>query len=298
MENKNPLLQFANTASVYVDLPSLGKYYNEEDHILGIAPDRVPICSMNAKTEMGFNNPDALMGGEAIVNAITQTVIGEINPKKLLVMDVEALLLGAKLASGNREIEYEIECPECGKKGRHGKDIDTLLQQFNVPDDEFVYETKNGLKIYLMPLVWEDHVDITNIVFKQSTLITTAKKEDLSEEFKKRIMTEMLNLLLEIEMKTITYSIQKILIPNGDVITNRELIMEFVENLDKFTIDELSTRITHIRDDFGIDNSSVIVCNSCNHEWEHNSSRYDPTNFFSRPLAQQNSKTDQKSSES
>ena len=298
MENNNPLLQFANTPSVYVDLPSLGKFYNQGDGILGVPPTRVPVCSMNAKTEMGFNNPDALMGGEAIVNALNQTVIGSINPKKLLVIDVEALLLGAKLASGNRDIEYDIQCPKCGKKGRHGKDIDTLLQQFNVPDDEFVYETKNKLKIYLQPLIWEDHVDITNIVFKQSTLITTAKNEELSEEFKKRIMTEMLNLLLEIEMKTITYSIQKITMPTGDEVTDRNLIMEFVENLDKFTIDELSTRITHIRDDFGIDNSSTIICNECEHEWVHQSSRYDPTNFFSKPLAQQNSKNDQKFSKS
>ena len=86
--------------------------------------------------------------------------------------------------------------------------------------------------------------------------------------------------------------------PTGDEVTDRNLIMEFVENLDKFTIDELSTRITHIRDDFGIDNSSTIICNECEHEWVHQSSRYDPTNFFSKPLAQQNSKNDQKFSKS
>lgn len=286
MSSVNPLLDIMKATRRYVTLPSEGKFYNSEvlDNTYEIG-----VSSMSAKDEIMFKNPEALMNGQAVMNLIKNCTVGIKKPEQLNHVDVEALLLGIKSASGESSIEYNVSCPSCEHKGSMELNIESTLEQMTRLKDSYSYELDNGIKIELVPHSYLNHINILTLAFQQKTLIQIGQQSD-NEDVHKQLLSEMRDILTEMKFNNVLFAIDKV-IYNDNIIDDPLHIKEFVEVLPSKDFSQVESLINEFSE-YGVSNIMYPVCSECGHEWEQSLSKFDPTGFFSERSVTQNYNND------
>lgn len=273
----NPLMAFTPHERVYVQLPTEGKFY--DDSVIDLSEGtEVGVKPMSAKDEMMFNNPDALMNGRAVSAVLRNCVPAVKNPAALAVSDIEALLLGIKLASNETSYDINTKCPECSKEGSFSRDIDHLLQTITKHADEYTYDLKNGLVVYLQPNTWTSHSKLQQVAFRQQRLVQVAQNPDLSDTDKQDIFNTVFSEMIELNMDMVCDCIAYIDAPDSKV-KDKKFIREYVETLSKQQVKELSD-IVEVINGVGVSHEMEVACSECEHEWTIEGLRFDPSYFF------------------
>ena len=279
-QSKNPLMAYKPHPRVYVKLPSLGVYY--KDGVVNTTDHEIGICAMSAKDEMALNNPEALMNGRAIIEII-QNCVGAIEDAgELTSADVEVLLLGIRLASGNKTYEVGGICPVCAQKGVFERDIDYVLSQVQHHTEESTEILDTGLIVHLKPNSWKSHSNIQQMAFQRQRLIAVAQDDEVDNETRRQIFQEVFDSMIEINMLLLADCINYIETPEGEV-HDTAFIREYIETLDKNTIKSMSAKIEALNN-IGAPHEMEVVCSNseCNHEWTLEGLRYDPSHFFAQ----------------
>lgn len=279
MNQQNPLHGYFRTIKFYMKLPCAPSMYTE-GVIEYTEEGEVGVMGMTAKDELLIKTPDALLNGEAITGLISSCVPAIKQPKKLIANDIDALLMGIKHASYGDDIETLANCPECSAENKFSINISQSLANIHPLEDEYFIETENRMRIYGTPLTFPLLVKTLQQQFEQEKIITSAKNTELSEEQKMALFSKSINNMAKMSNDLLLGCIQKIVVPDVEApITDKKHIEDFLNNVEKYLIEQVSDLLNKINTD-GMIKTLKAKCTQCEHEWEV-AIDFNPMTFFS-----------------
>jgi rubredoxin len=106
------------TPTQFVELPSLGKHYDEGHPLHN--QETIEIRFMTSKDEDILTSRSLLKKGLAIDRLINNLIVDEnINPSSLLVGDRYAILVAARASAYGHFYETSVSCPSCNTNSKH-----------------------------------------------------------------------------------------------------------------------------------------------------------------------------------
>ena len=273
----NPLAQYMRQASIYVKLPSQGKYYAPGSIQL---PDNgeVPILPMSTRDEITVNTPDALMNGQGVVDMIHSCCPNIKNAWLMPITDLDSILIGIRIASYGEKMDYTSSCPKCDNSDEY--EID-LRQFMDMPVNMAIYDTPfeyKGMKVFVQPLNY-DTLNKQNLEsFEQQRLVTMINDSDLSAEEKQRRFNEIFANMTNYTIANVAGSIEKIVTPEGTVVNNESHISDFVKNAERQFYDTLRNHIAELSKAVPAKDVTT-TCAECKHQYT-TPFTFDQANFF------------------
>lgn len=263
MITNNPLHQYFRRPAVYIRLPSNGKYYDSE--IVDIPESgELPIYPMTAIDDITLKTPDALFNGSAVADVIKSCIPNIKDPWKLNNIDLDAILLAIRAASGEGNLEIESECPACQTSETYSVALAGILSDIKAGD----YDTPlhiDQLKIKFKPLTYKEVNEASKKQFEAQKLFMELEKIENAEEKENKakiILTEVTVLTI----KLIALGIDNIQTPQTSVY-DKEFIIEFLHNCDKNVYEKIKDSLADLRKNTEI-KPFKLKCVSCSHEYE------------------------------
>jgi hypothetical protein len=262
LEN-NPLKQYFRRPAIYLKLPSGGAGY-AEGVITLTETGELPVFPMTAIDEITVKTPDALFNGTAVAEIITSCVPGIKDPWSINSVDLDAILLAVKSATGGNELEVVSVCPKCNEDAKYSVNLVGLLTTLKAGD----YETElplNEMLIKFRPLTFKEMNKASLGQFElQRVFMTIENMEDVEEKTRQTKLA--LKTITDVTMEILSNTIEYIKTPTAYV-KESEYILDFLRNCDK-------NMYTKIRDHNGMlkQQSEVqplsIKCIHCEHEYK------------------------------
>lgn len=263
MINQNPLKQYFRRPAVYVRLPSNGKYY--APGVVNIPENgELPVYPMTAIDDITLRTPDALFNGTAMAEVMRSCIPDIIDPWAINNIDLDAILIAIRSASGDSNLEIESTCPACKEGSTYGVDLIAILSQLKSAD--YITELQiNDLKIKFRPLNYKEMNQAS--VGQFETQRAFAMLEQIQDEGERNLKSkEALQNVTELTMRLLSNAIEYVSTPTIQV-TEKEYILDFLRNCDK-------TAYTNIRDHLSSLRSSTeikplkIKCVHCEHNYD------------------------------
>ena len=132
MTTNNPLGQYFRQPSIYLTLPSRGRYWPDSSLELP-ATGEIPVLPMTTRDEVTLRTPDALMNGAGIVDVVHSCCPNIKDAWKMPSIDVDAVLIAIRIASYGHGMDLDTNCPYCKEENRHGADLRTILSGMTCP---------------------------------------------------------------------------------------------------------------------------------------------------------------------
>lgn len=335
----NPLIDYYRKPEVTVILPA-GEWYHD-DTVEFTDLKEVPVYSMLPAEEIMLLNPDALVSGVAMIEAIKSCVPAVKNPNNLYYPDVNALLLAIQRATYGQKISQRSYCPNCvekrnkllieqveillKKKGKTSEELtkeeideireeadkaiapdiskmqennEILLEPIEtvytydeliglstiLPNEKFV-EIKD-LKVYCSPFKMSDKIKFANLEIKKNQILKRYKMSRSPDEFIDNGFVEQVGQIMDeykvlskMSVDIVKECVLKVSTPDGKEITSRDIINEFVEQLDVTSLYKIRDAIRELNS-MGVPQTLQYECPCCNHKWEDSFNGYNQTDFF------------------
>jgi len=251
MSEESRLAQFYRQPEIYITLP--GSQFYPEGTLELSATGEIPVYPMTAKDDIAIKTPDALISGEAVVQVISSCIPSITDPWQMPATDVDFALIAIRIASFGDEMELEYTCSneECGEEFKVGVNLNQYIEHLGNIDISYEATLINygDLKIHIKPLTYFDLSLIQRRSFEEQRAMEAASQmEELSEEEKQQAYQVILNNLTELNITSITSGVQGIELPDGEVVTKKEEIVDFVNNTSVKLYRKITDAITTIRE--------------------------------------------------
>jgi len=261
--DNNPLKQYFRRPALYIKLPSEGKYY--KPGIVSIPPTgELAIYPMTAIDEITTKTPDALFNGSAMVDLIKSCVPEIKEPWAINSIDLDAILIGIKSASGGNEMEIESQCPACNDTASYGINLTSLLSQLVAGDYDKEMQI-NDLRIKFRPITYKEMNEAGLAQFEIQREFSVLNEEE-NAEVKKQKSQAILKKITTLTIKILTEAIEYIQTPMAKV-DNKEFILDFLNNCDKDMYAKIRDRNTELKTSTEFKPLS-LKCVHCNHLYE------------------------------
>jgi hypothetical protein len=274
--SSNPLQKYFRQPSIYVKLPSEGKYY-PKDSIDIPSNGEIPIFPMTAMDEIITRTPDALFNGSAVAQLFQSCVPNIKDPWVIPQVDIDMLFTAIRIASYGHEMEMTVSCPHCNEAQDYALDLRNVIDQYGSPD----FSKKliiDDLEIFFKPLNYHEISESAQKQFEQQKRIQlTSEAENVTDEQKLKAMSEALTEVTKMTMNTMNESVQSISI-GGQVVEDRQQINEFMQNIDRTLFKKIQDHLTSIRGQSEM-KPLQITCRECNTGFEQPFT-LDMSNFF------------------
>jgi len=273
---QNPLTKYFRQPAIYMKLPSNGQYWPDNAVELPVTGE-IPIYPMTARDEVTLRTPDALMNGSGVVEVVKSCCPSIKDAWKMPSVDVDAVLIGIRIASYGHEMDLDTKCPHCGEENRHAIDLRSILSTINCPD----YTTKinvGELKIKIKPQPFFGVNQQNTISFEEQRLIDAIDKSDLTIEERTLRINESMDKLVQIGITTVANSTDYIELNDGTMVSNHDHIVEFYNNADGAVIRAIQKRISEINASAQI-KAPMVACTSCSKQYQI-PLEFDYANFF------------------
>lgn len=228
----------------FVDLPSLGRYYPEGHPLHG--EETIEIRQMTAKEEDILTSTTLLKKGIALDKVIENIIVNkQIDPKKLLIGDRNAIIIAARVSGYGSDYNVTLTCPNCGNKDKTNFDLNCA--SINKADEYTDYSVEYvGDGIFSTVLHKLQNVEV------QFRLLNGADEKELTKGVKTgdKFVTNQLHKII--------HSV------NGD--TSTETIRSLIENLPM--IDARLIRAAYKAVNPNIELNYNFTCSNCSHEQE------------------------------
>lgn len=258
----NPLKQYFRRPALYIKLP-YGKYSSS---VVDNTPTNdLPVYPMTAIDDITAKTPDALMNGHAIADIIKSCVPNVLDPWKINALDLDAILVAIKMATSGGSMELTVNCPKCNEQSSFDLNLSLVLNGFN-SDAYVVPLVVDGLKLYIEPLKYTDMNAANDGQFqiqRELKVITEITDMDKRIELSKELQIKVAHMT----MSFVAQSIAKIEMPDGNIVTDREFISEYVQNIDKPVYEKIRDHAVNIREASKIQPLDV-TCMHCEHEFK------------------------------
>jgi len=240
----NPLSKYFRKPSIYVQIPTGGRFNPEIDKTI---LDEIPILPMTAIDEISMQNPDELLNGEALMNLISSCVPSIPNPRNLCNIDADLLYLAIKYATYGKTVTHLHTCSNCDEQAEYNIDINNILDKFPEIDEVEPVEYQD-LKIYVLPPRVESLTRLALIEVEQQRILqsiqATADAEvtemELAKQFAisfRKVSKQNVDLLIS--------AIDRIETPEG-VVTDENDIIEFMNNIPATVVTEVNKRVSEV----------------------------------------------------
>lgn len=274
----NPLSSYLRKPEIYVKLPSGGKWW--PPGTIDIVPNNeLPVMAMNGHDDITMRNADGLMNGASSVEVIQSCVPNIKNAWEGPTMDIEYLFVAIRIASYGSEMEMEKACSKCKESTKFGINLQSVLEQMNFPDFEIPVNV-GDLYIMLKPASYR----LTNLtaqeIFEQQRAIVAAQSNDLLLDQKEKILKESIAKLGNIAVSKIIEYIDYVMLPDGNKVSQREYLQEFIDQINRKDFKTLKDGIDQKNQQYRTPDLPFKCSNTeCNHE-ETFRFEFNPTNFF------------------
>jgi hypothetical protein len=269
---QNPLKQFYRAPKLYVNLPSRGKFNEVADETI---TGEIPVYAMTSKDELLMKNPDALLNGDAVVEAVKSCAPNIKNPKELPVCDIDLLLIAIRMATFGEFMEAKLKSPHTEKLGTYDINLNNIVESVGELPAENKVTLANGCTVYVKPFTYELQTQINLVAYDQATALKNVGEVSsaTAQQFK-----SMFSKLAEINTDVIAKSIYQIKTPDGDVVTDTDHIKEFLANLETKDAKIVDGKIDELNKS-GTSFKQEVVCKETEKPFEADV-RLDPSDFF------------------
>lgn len=274
------LSQHTRQPKLYIDLPSGGKFYNDN-----VVKDsqfvQIPVYAMTAMDEINIKTPDALFSGIATANIIRSCVPTILDPNKLVRYDIEYILLAIKIASEGDKHDIESSCPKCSHENGLQADLSQILAQYeNMKVDH--YFTIGTLNYHLTPITYDLVTKYGLETYQlQRQIFQLQTNKDIEEEDKQNQLGACIKALTTLNNNATINYISSIS-DNENEENNLENIKNFILNNEAMVANKIIEEVKTFVKNWQFPPLPVTCQNDeCKHNY-HTSITIDYSNFFDK----------------
>lgn len=279
MENStnNPLAKHFRQPSVYLKLPSGGRFYPDGTLELSLSGE-IPVYPMTVKDELLLKTPDALMNGASMVEMIRSCCPSIKDPTVIPLLDLDPILIAIRLASYGQGMDITSSCTHCGESNEHTVDLRNLLDSLPIINNLQNTADYQDLVLEFKPQTFADLNHAGLIEFEQQKLINTISNSDISQEEKQSLFNDSFKRLTDLNIDSLISCIAAVHIKDGEVVRDQALIKDFLVNTDRQTYDNIHTLVENF---VGINAVPPVdlTCNECSQPYKVNL-EFNQSNFF------------------
>ena len=278
--SQNPLQHLYRSKTVFVSLPSGGKYYPNGievslDGELGLMP-------MTTADEIKLKSPDALFNGEAMFDMLKSCVPDIKNPKEIPACDLDVILFGIRIATSGDMLEISSKCPHCEESHDYEVNLPVIMSTAVSPDLEDFIQINENTKVYVRPYSLQSQIKSNIKQFYQYRMEATLNHDNMDTEKKAELFNNALASASAITVELCASNILKVELTDeeGKVteVDQSKHIFEWVNNMDSATYKKIITRIRELGD-AKIQNETQINCAGCEKPYK-TVIDLDPITFF------------------
>ena len=251
MNQVNPLEKYYRQASIYVTLPSKGRYYSE-DVFTPTTTGEIPILPMTAKDEIAFKTPDAMLNGQATVDVIKSCCPNILDPWQLTNYDLDTVLLAIRIATYGETMDITATIPVINEQISHTVNLPALLETVKNVEIKDSFRTKNGFTVHVKPLTYKDVTETQTQTFEQQKIVMTVTASQLTDEEKSKRYAEAYQKLTVLNFEMLSTSFTKIITPDGTEVADRDQIKEFLNNAESKIVNEMQDGMINLRSQVAI----------------------------------------------
>jgi hypothetical protein len=242
---KNPLSNYMRQPKIYIKLPSGGAYWPSGSIEMTESGD-LPVFSMTARDELMFKTPDALLNGQAIVDVIQSCFPNIKNAWDCPTLDLDTILIAIRLATYGELMSIKHKVPVTKEEVEYDLDLRVLLdnQKMSVWVEQVAISDE--LIVYVKPLTYRHMTQTSLKSFETNKIMGIVNDESISDEKKMELFNTSFSNLTKVTVDLMAESIVKIATPETDV-TDKKLILEFVNNIDKDMFDIINAHLTALK---------------------------------------------------
>jgi hypothetical protein len=241
----NPLAKHFRQPALYIKLPSQGRWYPEGEIDIS-ASNEIPVYPMTARDEIMMKTPDALMNGASTIQVIQSCCPSIKDPGNMPIVDLDAVLLGIRLATYGPEMEFTTVCPHCNTKAEKALNVSILLEKIVAGDWSHPIKVA-GVEITLKPQNYREFNNNNQINFEEQRILQLVQNEEIPAEEKTKKFDEMFAKLVETGISQVSKNIASIKTADGDVVSNPDYIKEFLDNCEKSVWNAVRDRLDLIK---------------------------------------------------
>lgn len=270
MSDDNPLKKWARIAKLYIKIPSNFYYYDESVIDIPINKE-LPIYPMTSIDELTLKTPDALLNGDGLVKTIESCCPAVKNARKLLVNDLDSILLAIRCVSNGDSMTFGSKCPKCEHDNQYQISIKEQLEKINMMKPPYKIQLDKELTVFLKPHIFDTHNKNNIMAFEEFNIIKSTTEKDLEDLDKLLKFNQSFQRLVSLNVEVLANSIHFIeIIQNNQKIkiSNQDHILEWLQNIDKKQYDTLDKKIEEINKIGVFDKKFDIQCEKCENKWQ------------------------------
>jgi len=245
-ENANPLKRYFRQPQISIQLPSRERYY-PADVVQKTTTGEHPVLPMTAIDELAFRTPDSMMNGQASVDVIKSCIPTILDPWQLVNYDIDTVLIAIRIASYGETMDITSIAPGTNESVNHTVNLPQMLEQLRKDTITDQCTLQDGLTIQVKPLTYRQITESQLKTFEQQRIYAQVSQSQMTAEEKTRRFTDSFRILSELNMSLLINNIEKITLPSGESVNDKEQIKQFIQNTDAKTIKELENKLADIR---------------------------------------------------
>jgi hypothetical protein len=275
----NPLAKHFRQPALYLSLPSRGRFYPEGGLELS-TNGTLPVYPMTVKDELVLKTPDALLNGQGVIDVIKSCCPGIKDPWDIPAVDLDPIFIAMRLASYGKSMDFTSTCPHCKETNEYSIDLNVVLDNLGKADYSKIFEF-DGLIFKFRPQKYKNINRIGMINFEQEKLIQQViQNETMTEEEKMVEFKKGFDKISSLTLDSIIDSIDSITTVDGVVVSDHDMIEEYLNSCSRMVYDFVKTTIGDLAESFKIKPMNMVCDNEeCQKEFETNLS-FDHSNFF------------------
>jgi hypothetical protein len=258
----NPLTQYFRQPAIYIRLPSQGRFYPAG--AINMPPNgELPVLPMTSVDEITYRTPDALFNGSATVSVIKSCVPAIRDPWAMPSADLDAVLVGIRIASYGHAMDLEVQCPACNTDDEISVDLRAVNDRLKIGEYDKPL-TIGDLEIWFQPINYKSVNENSRMQLEQQQAMRVLDS-DVEDKIKLEQLNRSMMLITETTTRTIAQSIAVIKTPQA-MVQETEFIMDFLKNCDSKIFNQLRDHVIRIKQQSDIQ-PLALTCKHCNHSY-------------------------------
>ena len=274
---ENPLKQYFRVPGAFIKLPSNGRFYSVPPKLS--SEGELAIYPMTAEDELWLKNPDALLNGEASKRIIQSCAPDIANPEETVLADADVIIVSARFATYGEGLTVTSECPSCKENTEYSFKLpDILASVKQIPDDNSIQIGE--LQVFVKPTTvdLQAKIGLASLQYRMLINKVAEEKQELLEDRQKEMIQSFSHNITTLQFEILRENIEKIVMPDGNHVSSKDHIKEWLSNIKKVEFDALNTKIEQLNES-GTDIDYKAECQACSHKY-NTSIAMDPVSFF------------------
>ena len=258
----NPLTQYFRQPAIYIRLPSQGKFY--PPGAVTMPPNgELPVLPMTSVDEITYRTPDALFNGTATVAVIKSCVPNIRDPWVMPSADVDAVLVGIRIASYGHDMDINVQCPSCENTEVASLDLRRVNDLLSIGNYDAPLQI-GDLEFYFQPLTYQNVNKNNQIQMEQQQMMRAFDDAD-DDAVRSEQVGKIMTAVNEATIRTIANSVAAIKTPQA-LVSETEFIVEFLNNCESKMFNQLKNHVVELKKISEVKPVN-ITCSGCQHEY-------------------------------